>query len=141
MAKHSNERSSEIQYLMARAALQDLLVRYFQGLDRCSPEQVRSCFTDDIQAHYDQRPPTRGIEELINSLQNFNKLREGKMRITTHFMGIDISLLRAKWPKRRLCGGVSSKGKGAELGRCAVCEYIDGCAVRNVGDSVAYTRG
>jgi len=87
MATHSNERSSEIQYLMDRAAIQDLLARYFQGLDRGSPEQVRSCFTDDIQAHYDQRHPTRGIEELINSLQNFNKLSAGQMRITTHFMG------------------------------------------------------
>ena len=91
MAQHS----TEIQYLMDRAAIQELLVRYFQGLDRCSPEQVRSCFTDDIRAHYDQRPPTRGIEELLNSLQNFNKLKQGKMRITTHFMGnLNISLLQ-----------------------------------------------
>ena len=78
---------TEIQYLMDRAAIQDLLARYFQGLDRGSPEQVRTCFTDDIVAHYDQRTPTRGIDELIDSLQNFNKLRAGTMRVTTHFMG------------------------------------------------------
>lgn len=87
MAKQPSKRSSELQYLMDRAAIQDLLVRYFQGLDRGSPEQVRSCFTDDVRAHYDKRTPTRGIEELMESLQNFNKLKEGSMRITTHFMG------------------------------------------------------
>jgi SnoaL-like domain len=87
MAKQSNKRSSERQYLMDRAAIQDLLVRYFQGLDRGSREQVRNCFTDDVRAHYDKRSPTAGIEELMNSLQNFNKLKEGSMRITTHFMG------------------------------------------------------
>src|SRR5262245_41384058 len=87
MTRQSGKRSTELQYLMDRAAIQDLLVRYFQGLDRGSPEQVRSCFTDDVRAHYDKRTPTRGIEELMESLQNFNKLKEGSMRITTHFMG------------------------------------------------------
>jgi hypothetical protein len=87
MAQHSNERSSEIQYLMDRAAIQDLLARYFQGLDRSSPEQVRSCFTDDVRAHYDKRTPTRSLEDMMKSLENFNKLRDGRMRITTHFMG------------------------------------------------------
>ena len=65
--------SSEIRYLIDRAAIHDLHTRYFQGLDRGSPEQVRSCFTDDIRARYDKRTPTRGIEELIDSLQFFNK--------------------------------------------------------------------
>ena len=56
MAQHS----SDIQYLIDRAAIQDLLARYFQGLDRCDPEQVRGCFTDDVRCHYDQRTPTKG---------------------------------------------------------------------------------
>jgi uncharacterized protein YbcI len=72
---------------MDRAAIHELLTRYFQGLDRGSPEQVRGCFTDDIQARYAQRTPTRGIEAFMNSLQNFNKLKDGSMKITTHFMG------------------------------------------------------
>ena len=76
-----------VQYLIDRAAIHDLLTRYFQGLDRGDPEQVRSCFTADVRAHYDKRTPTRGIEELIGSLQNFNKLRDETMKITTHFMG------------------------------------------------------
>jgi hypothetical protein len=81
------QRSSEIQHLIDRAAIHDVHARYFQGLDRGSPEQVRSCFTDDVRCHYDKRTPTRGIEALIGSLQNFNKLRAGTMEITTHFMG------------------------------------------------------
>ena len=83
MAQHS----SEIQSLIDRAAIHDLLTRYFQGLDRGSPEQVRSCFTADVRAHYDKRTPTRGIGALMDSLANFNKLQEETMKITTHFMG------------------------------------------------------
>ena len=83
MAQHP----SEIQYVLDRAAIQELLARYFQGLDRSDPDQVRSCFTDDVRCHYDKRTPTQGIEELMGSLQNFNKLRAGTMKITTHFMG------------------------------------------------------
>ena len=79
--------SSDIQTLLDRAAIHDLLTRYFQGLDRGDPEQVRSCFTDDVHAHYDQRTSTTGLDALIASLQNFNRLREGTMKITTHFMG------------------------------------------------------
>lgn len=79
--------SSEIQYLLDRAAIHDLLAHYFQGLDRGSAEQVRSCFTADVQAHYDKRTPTRGVDALIDSLQNFNRLRDETMKITTHFMG------------------------------------------------------
>ena len=81
------QRSSKLQYLTDRAAIQDLLTRYFQGLDRGSPEQVRGCFTDDVQCHYDKRTPTKGIEAFMGSLQNFNKLQAGTMKITTHFMG------------------------------------------------------
>src|SRR5688572_16143946 len=79
--------SSDLQYLMDRAAIHDLHTCYFQGLDRGSPEQVRSCFTDDVQCHYDKRTPTKGIEAFMGSLQNFNKLQAGTMKITTHFMG------------------------------------------------------
>src|SRR5688572_31313882 len=79
--------STHIQYLIDRAAIQDLLTRYFQGLDRGSAEQVRGCFTADVRAHYDKRTPTRGIEALLDSLQNFNRLRDESMKITTHFMG------------------------------------------------------
>jgi SnoaL-like protein len=87
---------TEVQYLIDRAAIHDLLTRYFQGLDRGDPEQVRGCFTADVHAQYDKRTPTRGIDELIDSLQNFNRLREETMKITTHFMGnLNFSRLEA----------------------------------------------
>jgi SnoaL-like domain len=128
MATHSNERASETQYLMDRAAIQDLLACYFQGLDRGSPEQVRSCFTDDIQARYDQRPPTTGIEELINSLQNFNKLKEGKMKITTHFMGnLNIKSIQddVAETETNAIAFLVEPGEGADLVSMRSLRYID----------------
>lgn len=79
--------SIDIQHLIDRAAIQQLHARYFQGLDGCKPDQVRSCFTEDVRCHYDKRTPTVGLEDLMASLQFFNKLQKGEMRITTHFMG------------------------------------------------------
>jgi hypothetical protein len=128
MARHANERSSEMQDLMDRAAIQDLLARYFQGLDRCSPEQVRSCFTDDIQARYDQRPPTRGIEELIDSLQNFNKLRAGTMKITTHFMGnLVIESIKGDLAETETnaIAFLVDPGKGSDLVAMRSLRYLD----------------
>ena len=78
--------SSETQYLLDRAAIHDLLARYFQGLDRGSPEQVRSCFIGDVQTHYDKRTPTKGIEELIDSLQ-----KESGWRISDRIHTLDWS--------------------------------------------------
>ena len=122
------QRSSENQYLMDRAAIQDLLARYFQGLDRGSPEQVRSCFTDDIRAHYDRRPPTSGIEELLNSLQNFNKLKEGEMRITTHFMGnLNISSLQGDGAETETnaIAFLVEPGEGRDLVAMRCLRYLD----------------
>jgi len=87
--------AGEIQYLLDRAAIQDVIARYFQGIDRCDPERVRSCFTDDVQAHYDERPPTHGIEELMAGFRTFRRRQEGTMKITTHFMGnLNIGLIQ-----------------------------------------------
>jgi len=87
--------AGEIRYLLDRAAIQDVLARYFQGIDRCDPDQVRSCFTDDVQAHYDERPPIRGIKELMAGFRTFQRRKEGTMKITTHFMGnLNIRLIR-----------------------------------------------
>ena len=120
--------SIEIQYLIDRAALHDLLARYFQGLDRGSPEQVRSCFTGDVQAHYDKRTPTRGIEELIDSLQNFNKLKEGTMKITTHFMGnLNISRLEGDVAETETnaLALLVEPGNGADLVSVRSLRYLD----------------
>lgn len=85
---------SDNQYLLDRAAIYDLLARYFQGLDRCKPDQVQSCFTEDVQAYYDGRSPVRGINAMMDSLRSFKRMEMGEMRITTHFMGnLNINLL------------------------------------------------
>jgi ketosteroid isomerase-like protein len=79
--------SSDLQYLIDRAAVQDVLARYFHGIDGCDHDRVRSCFTDDVETHYALRPPTRGIEALMESLQTARRIREGSMKVSTHFMG------------------------------------------------------
>ena len=88
---------SEIQYLLDRFAIQDLLLRYFQGLDRCDPAQVRTCFTEDVRAHYDQRPPSNGIEEMMRGFRTFKRIPESKLKMTTHFMGnLNIKVLQGE---------------------------------------------
>ena len=90
-----SERSAETQYLLDRVAIQDLLLRYFHGLDRCDPAQVRTCFTADVQAHYDQRPPVKGIEEMMRGFRTFKRIPESKLKMTTHFMGnLNIKVLQ-----------------------------------------------
>ena len=79
--------SSTVQYLADRAAIQEVLVRYFQGLDRCDREQVRSCFTDDVHVHYDKRAPVSGIEAVMAHFRTFGRMERGEMKVTTHFMG------------------------------------------------------
>lgn len=77
----------DLQALLDRAAIHDTQTRYFQGIDRGSPEQVRTCFTDDVQCWYDGKPATRGIAELMDSFWAFKSQRSGDWKITTHFMG------------------------------------------------------
>ena len=78
---------SDVQWLLDRAAIHDVLARYFQGIDANRPEQVRSCFTEDIQAHYDGRSSVRGIDGLMDSFLAFKKRDAGEWKVTTHFMG------------------------------------------------------
>jgi len=77
----------DMQYLLDRTAIQEVLTRYYQGLDRGLPDQVRSCFTDDIKAYYDGRDPVTGIDAMMNSLNTFTRLAAGELKATTHFMG------------------------------------------------------
>ena len=60
-----SQNPADIQTLLDRAAIHDVLARYYQGLDQGKPEQVRSCFTDDVCAKFDERPPTR--KESLNN--------------------------------------------------------------------------
>ena len=77
------------QYLLDHAAIHDLHMRYFQGLDSGKREQVVACFTADVQAIYHGRPVARGIDALMaDSLDPFyRRLDSGHTRIATHFMG------------------------------------------------------
>lgn len=90
MSGHSNE----VQSLLDRMAIQDVLTRYFQGLDRNQPERVRNCFTEDVVAFYDGRsalrqgpPSVSGIDALMDSIITFRKKAAGEWKVTTHFMG------------------------------------------------------
>ena len=77
------------QYLLDHAAILDLHVRYFQGLDSGNRAQVVACFTDDVQAVYHGRPLARGVDALMaDSLDPFyQRLATGHTKIATHFMG------------------------------------------------------
>ena len=76
-----------IQYLLDRAAIHDLHVRYFQAIDLSSQPQVRTCFTPDVIAHYHGRASVRGIDALIASIPAWPKQASGEWKISTHFMG------------------------------------------------------
>jgi hypothetical protein len=77
----------EIQRLVDRAAIHDLHVRYFQGIDAADRDQVRSCFTADVRADYDRRRFVQGIDELMAVFQAFAKRTSGEWKSTSHFMG------------------------------------------------------
>ena len=87
--------SADLQCLLDRAAIHDVLVRYFQGIDAADPEQVRSCVTDDVRAGYDGRRSVDGIEALMGSFLAFRNRASGQWKATTHFMGnLSFRLLR-----------------------------------------------
>jgi ketosteroid isomerase-like protein len=77
----------EIQTLLDRAAIHDVLARYYQGLDQGNQDQVRACFTDDVCAKFDEKPASRGIDALMDSFWVFKNHKSGAWKITTHFMG------------------------------------------------------
>ena len=56
---------------------------------------MRSCFTEDVQAHYDERPAVQGIDALVDTFRTFKRMEAGEVKITTHFMGnLNIHLLK-----------------------------------------------
>ena len=82
-----SQNAKDIQYLLDRAAIHDVLARYYQGLDQGKPEQVRSCFTADACMKLDSGPPVQGIDAVMASFSVFKKHHSGEWKITTHFMG------------------------------------------------------
>ena len=81
------QNSAGLQYLLDRAAIHDVLARYYQGLDQGKQDQVRNCFTEDVRAKFDDRPLAIGIDALMESFSVFRNHQSGAWKITTHFMG------------------------------------------------------
>ena len=82
-----SQNPQDLQTLLDRAAIHDVLARYYQGLDQHNPEQVRACFTDDVRMQFDDRPLTVGLDALMKNFFVFEKHKTGEWKITTHFMG------------------------------------------------------
>jgi hypothetical protein len=79
--------TTDLQILRDRAAIHDVLMRYFNAADRGQKEVVRSCFTDDVWAKYEGRPPVRGVDALMEQIALFRNLASGACTISTHFAG------------------------------------------------------
>lgn len=83
----------DLEMLARRARIQDVIARYFRGIDSGSKALVRSCFTEDAQVLYDGRAPEPGIDAVIGSLRTFKRIANGEMQLTVHFMG-NFNLIR-----------------------------------------------
>jgi ketosteroid isomerase-like protein len=81
------QNANDLQYLLDRAAIHDVLARYYQGLDQGDQEKVCKCFTEDVRAKFDDRPLAVGIDALMESFSVFRNHQSGAWKITTHFMG------------------------------------------------------
>lgn len=81
------EGSSGLRRLLDRAAIQDVLMRYFHGVDSGDRNLVRGCFADDVVAQYEGRPPVRGVDALIEQIALFENLATGRCKVSTHFAG------------------------------------------------------
>jgi hypothetical protein len=77
----------ELQSLLNRIAIKDVLMRYFNAADHGDKDGVRSCFTDDVWAQYEGREAVRGIDALLNQITLFDNLDSGACKISTHFAG------------------------------------------------------
>jgi SnoaL-like domain len=85
--KRMSPQPADLQRLLDRAAIHDVISCYFQGIDRGNPAQVRACFTEDARAQFEGRPATQGVDALIKSINAFSKQISGEWKVTTHFMG------------------------------------------------------
>ena len=90
----------DVRHLLDRAAIRDVMARYFLGIDRAEPALVRSCFTADVKAQYDGRTPAcvhvnqDGIQ--FDAPKVFDRLiHEGKMPMT---IGVFVMHGRVKAP-------------------------------------------
>ena len=112
----------DVRVLADRAAIRDVMARYYQGLDRRKYAQVGACFTPDIHADYRGRffDGPEAVVDHCRGLDNF--------QMATHLMGeclIEIDGETAKavtYATDRLRGG----DEGQETDITHGLRYIDG---------------
>ena len=100
MREHIEMKPLDVQALIDRAAIQDVLMQYFSAVDAGDKRAVRACFTEDVLAQYEGRPVIRGVDALLAQIVLFENLASGACRISTHFAGNlrfkDVQLQRAE---------------------------------------------
>jgi hypothetical protein len=88
MAPSPPGRSAIEQPLLDRVALEAVMARYFQGIDRNDLAQVRACFTADVKGTYANRGTVTGVDPMLSMLRShFEAMENGAIRVCTHFMG------------------------------------------------------
>ncbi|MFZ4286360.1 nuclear transport factor 2 family protein [Variovorax sp. HJSM1_2] len=93
----------EIQALIDRAAIQDVLMLYFSAADAGDRLAVRQCFTEDVRAQYESRPEVRGVDALLEQIVLLGNLASGVCRVSTHFAGnLRFKELRREWAETEL---------------------------------------
>lgn len=77
------------QYLLDYAAIRDVVEFYFMAVDRADAPGVRACFTQDMEATYQQKPTMHGVDSMMDQtiLPFFERLKRGEVLVSTHFMG------------------------------------------------------
>ncbi|EER61821.1 conserved hypothetical protein [Acidovorax delafieldii 2AN] len=79
--------SRTLQALADRAAIHDVAMRYFHAADTGNKALVRSCFTEDVRAHYHGRAAVQGADALVAQIALFNHFESGACKIASHFVG------------------------------------------------------
>jgi hypothetical protein len=80
-------REAGTQRLLDRADIEDVLMLYFNAVDRGDKVTARRCFTEDVIAQYEGRPEVRGVDKLLDQIALFENLASGACRVSTHFAG------------------------------------------------------
>jgi hypothetical protein len=83
-------RGADLQWLADRAAIEEVLVRYFHAVDHGSLAELESCFTADVHATYDGRVVGASRDELLEFFRgrrpNPTKSEFANLRHRMHFV-------------------------------------------------------
>jgi hypothetical protein len=85
----AEDREDNLQYLLDRARIHELLIRYFRGIDHGQDRQILAdCFTEDASADYDGLV-MHGREEVLDYLtgQGGSTVELGRIRVMFHQIG------------------------------------------------------